>query len=151
MSFVVSFRLNDEDCQIFEALLLPGETLNQCIRRIALNAVKPSVDKTVDMDVNQPVDKSVDNVYNSVDTINDEVLVERLASIISSQVQAEIEAHLGDLVNNLIDANLPVALGNFIAEHDALALLNRLREYPKFKKLNVKDVEVILSLLRGDS
>lgn len=141
----VSFRAPKDVREALEAARLPGESLNLCaLRYTVIGLVSDS-----------KIDKSVYSVYNSkhiaVDTTTDEDLIDRLTPAISAQVQAQVESRLGDLVTDLIGANLPVILGEFIEQNDALALLNKLRSYPKFKKLDLKDVELIFSLLRGDS
>lgn len=141
----ISFRLSKDAREALERAKLPGESLNLCAQRLLMIALG------VDSSVDKNVDNTVDSVYNSVDITTDEDLIDRLTPAISAQVQAQVESRLGDLVTDLIGANLPVILGEFIEQNDALALLNKLRSYPKFKKLDLKDVELIFSLLRGDS
>lgn len=108
---LIQFRLKDDARQALEALALPGESLNICAQRLLMQALEMStavdrqltdavaVDKTVDK-LNQPVDNTVDK----------ESLIEELTPAITKQVRTQIEAGLGDLVNDLIDKNLPIAL-----------------------------------------
>ena len=56
------------------------------------------------------IGKNLDSQTSHPQTINEESLIEKLAPTLVQQVRAEIESHLGDLVNNLIDANLPAAV-----------------------------------------
>lgn len=68
------------------------------------------------------LDSNLDIIQVSQQSIIDEgSLIERLAPTLTQQVRAEVKSHLeqvraeiesylGDLVNNLIDANLPVAI-----------------------------------------
>lgn len=57
------------------------------------------------------LDSNLGNTQVSCQPMIDEgLLIERLVPTLAQQVKAEIEFHLGDLVNNLIDANLPAAV-----------------------------------------
>lgn len=108
---LIQFRLKDEARQALEALALPGESLNICAQRLLMEALEVStpVDRqsTNAIAVDSVVDKSNQSVGNTVDR---ESLIEELTPAIAKQVRTEIESRLGDLVNNLIDKNLPVAL-----------------------------------------
>ncbi|MBD2039258.1 hypothetical protein [Microcoleus sp. FACHB-672] len=108
---LIQFRLKVDARQALEALALPGESLSICAQRLVIEALQMSTDVDRANKKATSVDKNVDNRRKVVDSaVDEESLIERLIPAIAESVRAEIESRLGDLVNNLIDKNLPAAL-----------------------------------------
>lgn len=108
---LIQFRLKDDAREALQALALPGESLNICAQRLVMELLRAST--SVDGVNKNPtgVDRVVDNSREVVDSaVDEESLIERLTPAIAESVRAEIESRLGDLVNNLIDKNLPAAV-----------------------------------------